>query len=77
VIDFFHKARERDIAEAAYFGPVARRVEGPKSATERSHEGEASVAAAICRFSAFNFSFVNLIPSIFTVNQCKLRRNDG
>jgi len=60
--------------QAAYFGPAARRVDGPKSATERSHEGGANVAAAICRFPALNFSFVNLVPSIFMVND---RTEDG
>jgi len=48
--------------------PKPRRVEGPKSATGRSHEGGANVAAAICHFPALNFSFVNLIPRILTVN---------
>jgi len=28
----FLRAGERDVPEAAYFGPAARRVEGPKSA---------------------------------------------
>jgi len=42
------------LPQAAYFGPAARRVKGPKSATERCHDGVASVAAVICRFPAIN-----------------------
>jgi len=49
--------------------PKPRRVEGPKSATERSHEGVASAAAAIGRFPALNLSFVNLILGIFKIKQ--------
>jgi len=67
-IALFKRAGERDVPEAAYFGPVARRVKGLKSATERSQDGGANVTSAICRFPALNLSFVNLIPSIFTVN---------
>jgi len=64
----FQRAGKRDVPEAAYFGPVARRVKGPKSATERRYEGGANVAAAICRSPALNLSFVNLIPGTFMVN---------
>jgi len=45
--------------------PKPRRVEGPKSATEWSHEGEASVAAAICRFPARDLPFATMIVGIF------------
>ena len=33
---FFQKAGERDVPEAAYFGPVARMVKGPKSAVSEA-----------------------------------------
>jgi len=32
----FHRAGERDVPDAAYFGPVARKVEGPKSAASEA-----------------------------------------
>jgi len=44
------------------------KVEEPKSATERSHEGGASVAAAICRFLARDLVLATMILGIFTVN---------
>jgi len=56
------------LPQVEYFGPGARKVEGPKSATERSHEGVASVAAAICRFAARDLPFASMILGIFTVN---------
>jgi len=56
------------LPQAAYFGPVARKVEGPKSATERSQEGEANVAAAICRSPARDMPFAGMILGIFTVS---------
>jgi len=59
------------LPQAAYFGPGARRVKGLKSATERSHEGVASVAAAICRFPARDVSFGSMILGIFTVDRLK------
>jgi len=49
--------------------PKPSKVEGPKSATEQSHEGEANVAAGICRFPAPNFLFDNLIKGIFTATR--------
>ena len=55
--------------------PKPRRVEGPKSATERSHEGGANVAAAICRFPARDMPFARMILGIFTVNLSKIPIN--
>jgi len=54
----FYGAGGRDVPKGAYFVPVARGVKGPKSATERSHDGEAKVAAAISGFPAWNFPFL-------------------
>jgi len=38
--DFVSEGRERDVPEAAYFGPVARRVKGPKSAASGATRAE-------------------------------------
>jgi len=63
----FKRAGKRDLPEAAYFGPAPRRVEGPKSATERSHEGGANVAEGISRSPARDMPFAIMILGIFTV----------
>jgi len=39
-IALFKRAGERDVPEAAYFGPVARKVKGPKSAVSGATRAE-------------------------------------
>jgi len=51
-IAWFKRAGERMFPKRRILDPKPRRVKGPKSATERSHDGGASVASAICRFPA-------------------------
>jgi len=63
----FQGARERDVPEVAHFGPKAQEGGGAKICGERSHDGEVSVAAAICRLPARDLPFASMILGIFRV----------
>jgi len=65
--DLASEGRGTGCSRSGVFWTRSQEGEGAKIRSERSHEGGANVAAAICRFPALNFSFVNLIPSIFMV----------